>query len=664
MFTKEDSEKFHNVAIEKLQIIIVTYNRAKYLERTLNCLLDKDSPVREIDILVQDNCSSDNTKQICENFKQKYQNFSYITNRYNVGVGVNLAKAYENFYKDYLWLLGDDDLYDWSNWHEVENAIFRGEKVIFVSHTTLPECHKDSIPWLLSLAGFLPATILSKDLITSTVVKNCYEKAVSLYPQLVPLIPFINKGGSFYVCKKEIVKWGGFEQNKSDERIFSFGDNLGVLSKRSLFMRPLNGFIDTLADLCDQQLKYAITRFQLESTYIWWKKKSDGREKLDVIIDQAIKNHYFYNLLDIYQSADPKYQNYIIDKLFERKSELLNKEKIDKSSRHLVEKDPFSEFSESQIDLYKFKANVLRYFIEQYSPCANSNVVIWGTGKYGQYIYQTLTYLIPSIRVEAFIDSFAKEDSDRQLFNKPIISPRTAYEQNKNDWFIVASEAYKQIILSIPKSLKLKVIDSSYRKFELFQVDFESLELLNIIGLSWADYSNALQHQNKIDNKILKNSLSIFEDEQSRLCYEKLCSIMYESNFDHLTYFSTFRPNPNTLVKGNFVQIKIESNPFSKDQTENISQPISEIRNKDDVITDIRKIRENIGPLFITVDVSLSKKDILEQISSLNSKIVIDVIINSVCDLIELPTLYKEYLSNMKVYMTKNNDNQMMMCFR
>ena len=76
MFTKEDSEKFHNVAIEKLQIIIVTYNRAKYLERTLNCLLDKDSPVREIDILVQDNCSSDNTKQICENFKQKYQNFS------------------------------------------------------------------------------------------------------------------------------------------------------------------------------------------------------------------------------------------------------------------------------------------------------------------------------------------------------------------------------------------------------------------------------------------------------------------------------------------------------------------------------------------------------------------------------------------------------------
>lgn len=51
-------------------------------------------------------------------------------------------------------------------------------------------------------------------------------------------------------------------------------------------------------------------------------------------------------------------------------------------------------------------------------------------------------------------------------------------------------------------------------------MDFESLELLNIIGLSWADYSNALQHQNKIDNKILKNNLSIFEDEQSRLCYE------------------------------------------------------------------------------------------------------------------------------------------------
>ena len=142
MLTIEDKEKIHNVASEKLQIIIVTYNRAQYLERTLNCLLDKDSPVREVDILVQNNCSTDNTKAVCEKFKKKYQNFSYITNRYNVGGCVNVAKAYENFSKDYLWILGDDDVYDWSNWFEVEVAIYNGEKAILVSTVKLPSCYK------------------------------------------------------------------------------------------------------------------------------------------------------------------------------------------------------------------------------------------------------------------------------------------------------------------------------------------------------------------------------------------------------------------------------------------------------------------------------------------------------------------------------------------
>ena len=93
--------------------------------------------------------------------------------------------------------------------------------------------------------------------------------------------------------------------------------------------------------------------------------------------------------------------------------------------------------------------------LEQYLPCNTGKVLIWGTGNYGQYIYRTLTYLIPSIKIEAFVDSFVKENSDSQLFSKPIISPKIAYEKYKNDWFVIASDAYKQIISSIPIELNL-----------------------------------------------------------------------------------------------------------------------------------------------------------------------------------------------------------------
>ena len=70
------NERIHNEVSKKLQIVIVTYNRSQYLERTLNTLFDKDSPVKDVDVLVQNNCSTDNTKDVCEKFKQKYRAYA------------------------------------------------------------------------------------------------------------------------------------------------------------------------------------------------------------------------------------------------------------------------------------------------------------------------------------------------------------------------------------------------------------------------------------------------------------------------------------------------------------------------------------------------------------------------------------------------------------
>ena len=59
------------------------------------------------------------------------------------------------------------------------------------------------------------------------------------------------------------------------------------------------------------------------------------------------------------------------------------------------------------------------------------------------------------------------------------------------------------------------------------------------------DYS--LTILNKSQNSV-KEYNSIFEDEESRLSYEKLCSILFESTFDELTYFFRLSENPNVLV--------------------------------------------------------------------------------------------------------------------
>ena len=52
---------------DKLQIILITYNRERALRQTLKCLLDNKSPVREVAIYVLDNKSPDGTKAVVRN---------------------------------------------------------------------------------------------------------------------------------------------------------------------------------------------------------------------------------------------------------------------------------------------------------------------------------------------------------------------------------------------------------------------------------------------------------------------------------------------------------------------------------------------------------------------------------------------------------------------
>ena len=108
---------------DKLQIILITYNRAKHVQKTFEQLLKDISPVKFFDILVLDNNSTDNTKEIVEEFQKKYANIKYSKNRYNLGISGNIAKAMEVASKEYVWIIADDDKFDFSNWNEVEYAI-------------------------------------------------------------------------------------------------------------------------------------------------------------------------------------------------------------------------------------------------------------------------------------------------------------------------------------------------------------------------------------------------------------------------------------------------------------------------------------------------------------------------------------------------------------
>lgn len=196
---------------DKLEIVLPTYNRKERLARTLNQLLANDSPVRDCKLTILDNCSDDGSSDlICETVA-RFNNVTHIRRNRNVGANVNVATAYEIANKEYLWILCDDDAYDFTAWNEVESAIERGESLILVSKYVLDIKSKGLYlqASILSQASFVPATIYKTDFITDSLVRTIYNFEYTMYPQLVAVIDALNKGRNFYVLRGEDIVING-----------------------------------------------------------------------------------------------------------------------------------------------------------------------------------------------------------------------------------------------------------------------------------------------------------------------------------------------------------------------------------------------------------------------------------------------------------------------
>jgi abequosyltransferase len=93
-----------------LTIAVPTYNRAVYLSRLLSSIASQPQHGAEVEILVSDNASSDNTGQVVEDFRKAGQPIRYLRNDQNVGSDRNFLQCYEQANGRYVWIVGDDEV--------------------------------------------------------------------------------------------------------------------------------------------------------------------------------------------------------------------------------------------------------------------------------------------------------------------------------------------------------------------------------------------------------------------------------------------------------------------------------------------------------------------------------------------------------------------------
>lgn len=300
---------------DKLQIILITYNRAKFVKQTFERFFFDGSPVYDYDFLVLDNNSTDNTAEVVAKFSQKHPNIKYTKNRYNLGISGNIAKAMEVAEKEYVWIIGDDDIFDFSNWNEVEQAIENEEEIIVVSRYGIPNGKEEEIPYQLSMLTFITGGIYKTSLFDDTIMRNTFDNIFTLFPHLVPVVQAINENKKIYVVKKAIADNGMEEEQKDCSYIR--GQNKENLCLRTKTMIWGIGYANICQMIKNKNLAYQTFMHGIIGIY--------GSEKAFFNI---IKKHYSSDLLmqivDIYQALPPKsklaknIKNYILAFYFNR----------------------------------------------------------------------------------------------------------------------------------------------------------------------------------------------------------------------------------------------------------------------------------------------------------------------------------------------------------
>ena len=96
-----------------LTVAIPTWNRAAYLEKSLNQLRSELSSVAPdlVEVLVSDNCSPDSTPAVVYEAMRLGLPIRYVRNQENLGWSPNFVKCFDLARGNYVALFGDDDLF-------------------------------------------------------------------------------------------------------------------------------------------------------------------------------------------------------------------------------------------------------------------------------------------------------------------------------------------------------------------------------------------------------------------------------------------------------------------------------------------------------------------------------------------------------------------------
>ncbi len=118
MCLKENENMNNN---DLISVIIPAYNSGKYIEKSLDSVINQT--YKNIEIIIVNDCSTDNVEDIILRYKEQDSRISYLKNEVNMGVGPTRNRGIEKASGKYLYFFDSDDYIAPNCIEELHNAI-------------------------------------------------------------------------------------------------------------------------------------------------------------------------------------------------------------------------------------------------------------------------------------------------------------------------------------------------------------------------------------------------------------------------------------------------------------------------------------------------------------------------------------------------------------
>lgn len=291
-----------------LSICMPTYNRADKAYDQLKFFLEETRDMDDIEIIVANNASQDNTEERLLSLKN-FKAFSYIKNSDNIGLIRNINVLVKRASGKYIWIIGDDDRFPLGIVARVHSLLSSNEKIsgIYIN-TNRPEKKlrfKSKLPARTACAKVLPVIkggflFISANVVEAGAMKRIYrlvdkniEEAMSV-PMLCQFVAAEKKDARFEIIKERTIvndavniSWKSHQYKvavKYNTAIFFYLEMFGysrqeakklarkyyIAEGKRIFLEMLKHFKSepavVVSDFCWYIKKFPITTFMLMVT--------------------------------------------------------------------------------------------------------------------------------------------------------------------------------------------------------------------------------------------------------------------------------------------------------------------------------------------------------------------------------------------------------------